>query len=70
MERLPKETHPEPAELLAFVRCEASRDVRRLIVRHLLAGCRDCTAVTRSIWFLGDGVAPAPDSVEGSLWPR
>ena len=37
--------HPEPAELQRFLRGEASRDEVRAIVRHLLAGCPECTAV-------------------------
>jgi hypothetical protein len=46
--------HPEPAELLAFVRCEVSRAAGRAIVRHLLKGCPACSAAIRYQLELGE----------------
>jgi len=62
--------HPEPDLLLRFLRGETSRSERRAIVRHLLAGCRQCAAVTRPVFQLGDRLRadpplPAMDSLEG-----
>ncbi len=48
------------------MRNEASREERRWIVRHLLAGCARCGAITRRLWTLGepgpkvDGEEPPP----------
>jgi len=57
--------HPKPDLLRCFLRGETSREERRAIVRHLLAGCRQCAAVTRPIWLLADGEPPHPDSMTG-----
>jgi hypothetical protein len=47
--------HPHPDLLRRFLLGEASKTENRAIVRHLLAGCRSCTAVTRPLWQLTDG---------------
>ena len=54
MEGMRQREHPEPDLLLRFLRGEASQAERRAIVRHLLAGCRVCAAVTRPVWHLAD----------------
>jgi len=51
-ESIASRKHPEPAELQRFLRGEASRDEARAIVRHLLAGCPECTAVMGPIYGL------------------
>ncbi len=54
--------HPDPALLERFMRNATSAEERRWIVRHLLAGCPRCAAVTRRVWNLGelrpDGAGP------------
>jgi len=40
------------------MRNEASGEERRRIVRHLLAGCARCGAITRRLWELGE---PGPE---------
>jgi len=47
-------SHPEPQQLERFMRGESPRDERLLIVRHLLTGCPDCSAITREIWDFAD----------------
>jgi len=42
--------HPDPGDLLAFARCEASQTARRAIVRHLLRGCPACAAAVRPVF--------------------
>jgi len=61
--------HPKPDLLLRFLRGEATRTERRAIVRHLLAGCQQCAAVTRPVFHLGDrlladGEPPHPDAMK------
>jgi tetratricopeptide (TPR) repeat protein len=70
----PKE-HPEPRLLEGFMRNEITGDERRWIVRHLLAGCARCGAVTRRIWALADERPPEPDDEErpqasAESWPE
>ncbi len=44
------------------MRNEAGAEERRWIVRHLLAGCGRCGAITRRLWALGEpGPAVAPE---------
>lgn len=69
------EDHPDPLLLERFMRNEAGGEERRRIVRHLLAGCERCVAVTRRLWSLGDAGRPGEDraaeAVEGlvhSAW--
>ena len=47
--------HPQPGALLRFLRGEAALAEQRAVVRHLLAGCRECAAVTRPAWRLAEG---------------
>lgn len=46
--------HPAEEDLVELVRGELARGKAALIVRHLLAGCARCTAITRKLWSLGD----------------
>jgi hypothetical protein len=46
--------HPTEGELRRLVLGELARDETRVVVRHLLAGCEACRAVTRRLWSLGD----------------
>ena len=52
------EDHPDPRLLERFMRNEAAGEERRWIVRHLLAGCARCGAITRRLWALGE---PGPE---------
>jgi tetratricopeptide (TPR) repeat protein len=51
--------HPDPILLERFMRNEVEGSERRWIVRHLIAGCSRCVAVTSRLWSLGD---PPPAS--------
>jgi|GEM_PF-1516739 len=52
--------HPDPTLLERFMRNEVAAAERRWIVRHLIAGCSRCVAVTSRLWSLGDPpAAPA-----------
>jgi tetratricopeptide (TPR) repeat protein len=58
--------HPHPNLLERFMRNEVAAAERRRIVRHLIAGCSRCVAVTSRLWSLGDlpaaaGVPEAPE---------
>jgi hypothetical protein len=55
------ENHPAPQLLERFMRNEAAGEERRWIVRHLLAGCARCGAITRRLWELGE---PGPEVAE------
>jgi hypothetical protein len=46
--------HPSPQVLLRFLMGEAGKAERRLVVRHLLRGCRGCTAGIAPILWHGD----------------
>jgi tetratricopeptide (TPR) repeat protein len=46
--------HPNPILLERFMRNEVAVSERRWIVRHLIAGCSRCVAVTSRLWSLGD----------------
>lgn len=46
--------HPDPILLERFMRNEVEGSERRWIVRHLIAGCSRCVAVTSRLWSLGD----------------
>jgi hypothetical protein len=52
------EDHPDPRLLERFMRNEAAGGERRWVVRHLLAGCARCGAITRRLWALGE---PGPE---------
>jgi hypothetical protein len=56
--------HPKPDALLRFLHGEAPRTERRTIVRHHLAGCRQCAAVTRPIWLFADLPVQSVESLE------
>jgi tetratricopeptide (TPR) repeat protein len=56
------EDHPEPQLLERFMRNEADGEERRRVVRHLLAGCSRCAAVTRRLWSLGEARPESPES--------
>jgi tetratricopeptide (TPR) repeat protein len=46
--------HPDSELLERFMRHVTDAAERRRVVRHLLAGCSRCVAVTRSIWSFGE----------------
>jgi tetratricopeptide (TPR) repeat protein len=48
------EEHPDPQLLERFMRNAAEPAERRRVVRHLLAGCARCAAMTRRLWNLGE----------------
>jgi len=58
--------HPDPILLERFMRNEVGAAERRWIVRHLIAGCSRCVAVTGRLWSLGDPPAapPAPAAAD------
>ena len=43
------QAHPHPESLQRFLRGESSRQEKGKVVRHLLAGCPECFAVTRPV---------------------
>ena len=53
--------HPDPGLLERFMRNEAEPAERRRVVRHLIAGCSRCIAVTGTLWALADPPAEAPE---------
>ncbi|HVT60059.1 MAG TPA: hypothetical protein VHR45_16885 [Thermoanaerobaculia bacterium] len=52
--------HPDRELLERFMRNDLDSAGRRLVVRHLLAGCAQCVAVTSQLWALGDPSAQSP----------
>jgi len=42
--------HPAEHELERFLCGETSREEKRELVRHLLAGCRQCAAALQPVW--------------------
>ena len=57
--------HPDPRLLERFMRGELSGPACRIIVRHLLAGCPQCSRVTGRLWSFGEFPAdPDPDLVD------
>ena len=50
----PGSPHPGEDVLLRFLKGKATRPERLAVVRHLLAGCRECVAVTRPVLELAD----------------
>ena len=44
-----QDPHPSPAWIGSFVRDDLSREDNRAMVRHLLTGCRDCSAMLRPL---------------------
>ena len=45
-----RHVHIDPRKLERFLRGEASVTEALAVVRHLLAGCPSCVAVTRPVW--------------------
>ena len=67
--------HPDPILLERFMRNEVEGSDRRWIVRHLIAGCSRCVAVTSRLWSLGDpSAAPSasatPEAAETPETPE
>ncbi len=54
--------HPDSDLLERFMRHATDAAERQRVVRHLLAGCAQCVAVTRSIWALGELVGTEGDT--------
>ena len=46
--------HPAEEDLVRFMRGQLAPRQAGPIVRHLLAGCTRCSAVTRELWSLGN----------------
>ena len=46
--------HPAEEDLVGFMRGELAPGKARPIVRHLLAGCVRCSAITRQMWSFGN----------------
>jgi hypothetical protein len=44
-----QDPHPTPARLGSFVLGGLSREDNRVVVRHLLAGCKICSAALRPL---------------------
>jgi len=65
----PEDDHPDPHLLARFMRNAADAPERRRVVRHLLAGCARCAAVTRQLWDLGEPPVRQPVPQERDL-PR
>jgi len=66
--------HPDRCELERFMSGGLDRCAARAVVRHLLAGCRQCAEVTRHFWLCGDRTPreppPPPDPSAGGVPPR
>lgn len=54
--------HPHPGLLERFMRGDVRGAEKRQVVRHLLAGCPRCVAVTRRIWNFAGGRPLLPHS--------
>ena len=64
-----KTEHPADRQLERFMRGELPREEVPAVVRHLLAGCPQCVAVTRRVWARGDmPLALRILLVEGLAW--
>jgi hypothetical protein len=47
----PRDAHPSLADLERFMHCELEdAELQQAIVRHLLAGCEKCRAITGRLW--------------------
>ncbi|HSS48738.1 MAG TPA: hypothetical protein VLX28_07320 [Thermoanaerobaculia bacterium] len=60
--------HPAEEDLVRFMSGELAPGKAAPIVRHLLAGCARCSAVTRELWSFGDE-APHRGVVTGPCFP-
>jgi hypothetical protein len=56
--------HPHPESLQRFLLGLATEAERRAIVLHLLKGCPECLAVTRSAWLLAERQAGDLEDLE------
>jgi tetratricopeptide (TPR) repeat protein len=54
--RFNPEAHPDRELLDRFMRGDVRSPEKRQVVRHLLGGCPQCVAVTRSIWLFAGGL--------------
>jgi hypothetical protein len=65
-------THPHPAadRLALLLHGGLSAEERRAVVRHLLTGCRLCTAVTRVGWAEIERLATCAGRRRASPGPR
>jgi hypothetical protein len=59
------EDHPDSQLLERFMRDEAAAPERRRVVRHLLAGCARCAALTRRLWCFGEEPTQEPPGPAG-----
>lgn len=57
--------HPEPPVLDRFLRGEATPAETHAVVRHLLAGCRECAALLRPVWGLANRPLLSLTALEG-----
>jgi tetratricopeptide (TPR) repeat protein len=60
--------HPDPLLLERFMRNETEARERRAIIRHLLAGCPQCSVITSRLWGFGEE-RPVPAANAGALDP-
>jgi tetratricopeptide (TPR) repeat protein len=58
-----RSSHPDSDLLERFMRNDTAPEERRWVVRHLIAGCAECVAITGKLWKLGESPA-------SRLWPR
>jgi hypothetical protein len=56
--------HPHPESLQRFLLGQATTAEKRVIVLHLLQGCRECLKVTRPVWLLADRPEGELDDLE------
>ncbi len=61
--------HPHPGLLERFMRGDVRGAEKRQVVRHLLAGCPRCVAVTRRIWNFAGGRPLLPHSPPSPILP-
>jgi len=57
--------HPDRDRLERFLADRLESDERRAVVRHLLTGCAECTALTREIW-ASSGLGPPLERSSGA----
>ena len=67
--------HPAAEDLVELMRGELAPKRVAPIVRHLLAGCAHCTAITRKLWSFGEEarhlegwVRPFPPARRVEVW--
>jgi hypothetical protein len=63
--------HPDRDLLQRFLRGEASREGKTVVVRHLLTGCMECVAVTRPAWGMAGSLEEELEALEAqAIRPR